>query len=756
MEKDNGYAVVGSRPVRQDGFDKVTGKALYGADIKLPGMLYGKVLRSPHPHARLRRIDASRAYGHPGVRAIVTGSDLPSLPPFGQESMYGSAVGENVLARRKAFFRGHGVAAVAARSAHEAEEALGLIEVDYEPLPWVVDVEASLASDAPVLHEHWEFLGGEGEFPASRNIGDREQHQAGDLEAGFAAADRVIEREFRTGSVHQGYVEPQAATALWREGDRLTVWCSSQGHFNIRQDTAAVLGIPVSQVVVIPLEIGGGFGGKLHALLEPVAAALARKSARPVQMTLSRSEVLQATGPTAGSIVKVKIGATREGRITAAQVSFVLEGGAFAGAPLPGACAAAFASYDIENVLIDAYDVVTNKAKTAPYRAPGAPIVTFAVESVVDELAEALEMEPMEFRIRNVALPGSRRADGVRNGAIGAREVMAAVCSHPHFQAPLGVPAAGCRRGRGVAMGFCRNNSGMASAVANVLPNGTVSLVEGSVDIGGTRTAVAQQFAETLGLSLEAVVPSVGDTDAVGFTSATGGSGVVFKSGWAAVEAAHDVRRQLVGRAASLLEVEEEEVEFERGIFRLRSAPGRQLTFAEVAAAMPQTGGPVVGRANLDPAGSVGSYSANLVDVEVDTETGKVTVLRLTAFQDAGTAIHPSYVEGQMQGGAVQGVGWALNEEYAMGDAGGMLNDSFLDYRMPTAFDLPLIETQVVEVPNPGHPYGVKGVGEANIVPPLAAVANAIHRATGMRMRSLPMKPQTLLAAAWAQGKETL
>jgi xanthine dehydrogenase molybdenum-binding subunit len=468
-----------------------------------------------------------------------------------------------------------------------------------------------------------------------------------------------------------------------------------------------------------------------------------------VQMTMSRSEVLQSTGPTAGSVVKVKMGATREGVITAAQASFAFEGGAYSGAPISGACAATFPSYTIENVLIDGYGVVTNKATTSPYRAPGAPIVTFAVESVVDELAEGLQLDPMDFRLRNVAMPGTRRADGVRNGPIGAREVMTAVRDHPHYSAPPNSP----RTGRGVAMGFCRNNSGMACVVANVMPNGTVSLVEGSVDIGGSRTAIAQQFAETLGLPVEDVLPSIGSTDSIGFTSSTGGSGVVFKSGWAAVEAAKDVCRQFRQRAALLWEVEEGDVEFAGGLFKSISVPGRELSFKEVAAALPQTGGPVVGRANLNPAGSVGSYAATIVDVEVDPETGKVQVLRLTAFQDAGRAIHPSYVEGQMQGGAAQGIGWALNEEYVMHD-GVMVNDSLLDYRMPTALDLPMIDTVVVEVPNPGHPFGAKGVGEANIVPPLAAVANAIYRATGARMNRLPMNPQAVVAASTVAGDD--
>ena len=491
------------------------------------------------------------------------------------------------------------------------------------------------------------------------------------------------------------------------------------------------------------MEIGGGFGGKLAIYLEPIAAVLSKKSGQPVKMTMSRTEVLEATGPTSGSYVKVRMGVSKEGRITAAHAYFAFEAGAFAGAPLPGAAAAVFAPYDIENAQIDGFDVVDNKPKTAAYRAPGAPIVAYAVESVVDELAERLEMDPIEFRLLNVAKEGTRRADGLINGRIGAQETMDAIKVHPHYSAPL----EGRNRGRGVGMGFCRNNAGMACAVANVLSNGTVTLVEGSPDIGGTRTAVAQQFAEVLGLPIEDVIPSVADTDTIGFTTATGGSGVAFKTGWAAYEAANDVKRQLVQRAATVWEVPEDQIEYVDGALQHTSDPELRMSFKEIAGMLPDTGGPVVGRANLNPGGSVGSYAANIVDVEVDPETGKVDILRLTAFQDAGTAIHPSYVEGQIQGGASQGAGWALTEEYYMSDDGQMLNSSLLDYRMPTSLDLPMIEAVIVEVPNPGHPFGVKGVGEANIVPPLGALANAVYDAVGVRMGQLPMSPAAILKA---------
>ena len=738
------YKVVGTRPIRHDGVDKVTGRALYGADMNLPGLLYGKVLRSPHPHARIKSIDTSRAEAHPEVRAVATIQDLAPASPVKHEIVLGAMPIENVLAKGKALYKGHPVAAVAASSPHVAEEALALIDVEYEPLPAVTNVEDAMKAGAPILHEHWTSRGIPGDdTPGGTNIGDRELHTFGDLDKGFAEADLVLEREFRTKSVHQGYIEPQNATAWWAPDDRLTIWCSSQGQFAIRDNTARVLGVPVSEVKVVPMEIGGGFGGKLPVYLEPVAAVLSKKSGHPVKMAMDRVEVLEATGPTSGAYVKVKIGVTNDGRITAAHAFYAFESGAFPGAPLGGAAAAVFAPYHIENVVLDGYDVVDNKPKTAAYRAPGAPIVAFAVESTMDEIAERLGMDPIDLRLLNVAEEGNRRADGVMNLRIGAKETMEAVKAHPHYSTPL----EGKNRGRGVGMGFCRNNTGMACAVANVLSNGTVTLLEGSVDIGGTRTAVAQQFAEVVGIPVEDVIPQVGDTDTIGYTSVTGGSGVAFKTGWAAYEAGNDVKRQFIQRAALLWETSEDQVEYVDGTLRHKADPELQLSFKEMAGMLPQTGGPVVGRANINPGGSGGSYSANIIDVEVDPETGKVDILRCTAFQDAGTAIHPSYVEGQIQGGTSQGIGWALNEEYVMSEDGRMLNTSLLDYRMPTSLDLPMIEAVIVEVPNPSHPFGVRGVGEANIVPPLAALANAVYDAIGVRMDRVPMTPAAVVKA---------
>ena len=737
------YKVVGTRPIRHDGADKVTGRAVYGADMNLPGMIYGKVLRSPHAHARILSIDTSRVEAHPDARAVATSADFAPSDSVGPIAVLGQMPKDNILARDKVLYKGHAVAAVAAVSPHAAEEILSLIDVEYEVLPAYTNIEDSMAEDAVPLHDTWP---NNPDLPGSTNVAALDQYRFGDPDAGFAEADQVFEREYRTKTVHQGYIEPQNATAWWSPDGRLTVWCSSQGHFGVRDNTARILGLPVSDVKVVPLEIGGGFGGKIPPYLEPVAAVMSKKSGHPVKMVMDRVEVLQATGPTSGSLVRIKIGVTNEGRITAAHCWMALEAGAFPGSPLAGAASAVFAPYLIENVQVDGYDVVTNKPRTQAYRAPGAPIVMYCTETLMDEIAEALGIDSVELRLLNVARQGDRRADGVMNGRIGAEEVMHSVREHPHFSAPL-EQLDGRLRGRGWSMGFCRNNAGPACVVANVREDGTVSLVEGSVDIGGTRTAIAQQFAEVLGIPVEDVNPTIGDTDTIGYTSVTGGSGVAFKSGWAAHEAAMDVMQQLIVRASLLWDTDPENVEYVDGALQHKSDSELRFTFSEIAERLAETGGPVVGRANLNPGGQGGSYAANIVDVEVDPDTGKVDILRYTAFQDAGFAIHPSYVEGQIQGGAAQGIGWALNEEYYMGEDGSMMNTSLLDYRMPTSLDLPMIDAVIVEVSNPGHPFGVRGVGEANIAAPLAAIANAIHDATGARLRSLPMNPQAVVEA---------
>jgi xanthine dehydrogenase molybdenum-binding subunit len=752
------YTVIGTRPIRPDGTDKVIGRAQYGADIRLPRMLYGKILRSPHAHARIKSIDVSRALALPGVKAVITAAELPQpsgkVTDLGEGAMINPRfMSNNCMAKDKVLYKGHAVAAVAATSPHVAEEALDLIDVDYEVLPAVMTAQDAMREDAPILHERLMQLanpnirpGGlrEDDDPGQgTNVANHFVFEIGDIEQGFREADVIVEREYHTSSVHQGYIEPHSATAFWNADGALTIWCSSQGHFAMREQTARTLGIPVSKVKVIPMEIGGGFGAKTLIYLEPVAALLSKKTGCPVKLAMNRAEVFQGSGPAPGTHIRVKMGAKKDGRITAAEARLIYEAGAFPGSPVNPGSQTMLAPYDIPNARVEGYDVVVNRPKTAAYRAPGTPPSAFAAESTIDELCEKLGMDPLEFRLLNGAKEGTRRVSGLRLPRIGYLETVQAAKAHPHYSAPL----EGANRGRGVATGFWHNGTGPASATVNVNPDGTVSLVEGSVDIGGSRASAAMHVAEVLGLAYEEVKPTVGDTDAVGFTSTTGGSGATFKTGWACYQAAEDVKRQMIERAAKVWEVDPPDVEYAHGVLTYSKNPELRMTFRELARRLNATGGPIVGRANVAPRGAGPGFAVHIVDVEVDPETGKTEILRYTALQDAGKAIHPSYVEGQIQGGVVQGIGWALNEEYVFNDKGEMLNSSFLDYRMPTSLDLPMIDTVIVEVPNPGHPFGVRGVGEVSIVPPLAAVANAIYRAIGVRMHQLPMSPGRVVEA---------
>ena len=762
---DKEFNVVGTRPIRHDGNDKVTGRARYSADMTVPRMLVGKVLRSPHAHAKIKSIDTTKALALEGVLAVVTSADFAQ--PTGKVADLGEGamanpkwISNNVMAAEKALYKGHAVAGVAAISQELADQAAALIEVDYEVLPAVTDVLDAMKADAPVLHERLANstnvnirpggLRDDDDTEKATNISNHFVFESGDADAGFKKADVVIEREYRTATVHQGYIEPHTATAMWGEDGKLTVWGSSQGHFQIRDLTSLVLGIPVSQIKVVPMEIGGGFGGKTVIYLEPVVAALSKKSGRPVKISMARSEVFQATGPTSGSAIRVKIGANNDGRITAADISMIYEAGAFPGSPIVQACQCVLTPYEIADGRIEGYDVVVNKPKAAAYRAPGVPAASFAVESVIDEICQKLGVDPLEFRVKNGVKEGSRRIPGPVLQQVGYMETLAAAMNTDHYKSKIEGP----NRGRGVAAGFWFNGTGPACATGSVNADGTVSLVEGSPDIGGGRASVAMQMAEVLGIPAEDVHPAVGDTDAVGYTSLTAGSGATFKSGWASYEAAHDIRQQMIQRAARIWEVTADDVDYNNGVASHKSDPELKLTFKQLAARLNGTGGPVVGRGNVNPAGVGNAFAVHIADVEVDPDTGKVDVLRYTALQDVGKAIHPSYVEGQLQGGVAQGIGWALNEEYVYNTSGEMDNSSFLDYRMPTSLDLPMIDTVLVEVPNPGHPFGARGVGEVCIIPPLAAMANAIHAAAGVRMEVLPMSPGNVLEALWAKDNK--
>ena len=746
------YDVVGTRPIRHDGVDKVIGAAKYGADIQLSGMLHGKVLRSPYAHARIRSIDTSKAEAISGVTAVVTSKDFPiisdSIIDLSETQGNARLMAEHVMAADKALYKGHAVAAVSATSPHIAELALEAIEIDYEVLKPVLSLEEAMKEDAPLLHDNLttyfkleRFAKGD-DTGAKSNIASHIQHKLGDVEEGFQEADVIVEREFTTQTVHQGYIEPHASTATWAGDGRLTIWTCTQGSFAIRSSCAAILDIPESQVRVIPTEIGGGFGAKITTYLEPVAAVLSKKSGRPVKLVMSRKDVFEGTGPTSASLMRTKVGATKDGKITAAQLWMAFEAGAYPGSPIGGGTLCATGPYNIANLLVDGYDVVCNKQKVQAYRAPGQPQGAFAVEPVIDELAEKLGIDPIEFRLMNVSKEGDRMPNGVPHPHFGIKEMEEAMRAHPHYKTSLTGP----NQGRGVAVGYRWQGGQASSATITVNNDGTINLVTGSVDIGGSRTAVAMQAAEILGIKAEDVSPTVVDTDTIGWTGVTGGSRTAFDTGLAAIQASEEIIRLMKARAAITWEMKEEDVSFDHGTF-LCAKTEDTISFKDLSARLMRTGGPVTCSVSAASPGSGPIIAGNLVDVEVDPETGKVDILRFTAFMDVGTAIHPAYVEGQIQGGTVQGIGWALNESYFYDDEGSMLNSSFLDYRMPTSLDVPMIETVMVEVPNPKHIFGVRGVGEAPIIPPLPALANAISDAIGVRMLDLPMTPDVILTA---------
>ena len=746
---------IGKRPIRPDGVEKVTGAALYGADLSLPGMLVGKVLRSPHAHARIRGIDTSKAEALKGVKAVITSADIldqPSVyagPARVQQNLH--HITRNIMAREKALYEGHAVAAVAATSTAIAKEALKLIEVDYEVLPHVTGVAAALLPDAPLLHEDQITMGMDPAPTKPSNIAKYAEFSVGDLAAGFAEADEVVEMEFSTEAVHQGYIEPHACVARFNQDGQAELWTCTQGHFVVRNVAAKLLGMNQADLKVIPSELGGAFGGKTVLYLEPLALALSRKCGLPVKIVMSRIEVFQASGPTSDSVMKVKIGAKKDGTICGATAELFFGGGAFPGAPVIGAAMCAYSRYDLANVKVMANDVTVNRAKAAAYRAPGSPIAAFAVESTLDAVARKIGMDPLQMRLKNAARNGSTTVFGQTFNSIGYAETIEALMDHPHYNAPLGP-----NQGRGVASGFWFNGGGDSSATLAINDDGTAVVATGSPDVGGSRASMAIMAAETLGIDYDQVRAIVADTANVGYTHVTGGSRVTLASGLAVINSAKEVIAELCVRAAKIWDVDPEGVIWEDGYAKPASSnvgDFEPLSLAQIAAQKSATGGPIVGSAGVAPTGVGPGVATQICDVEVDPDTGAVKILRYTAAQDAGRAIHPSYVEGQIQGGVVQGIGWALNEEYIYGEDGRMQNTGFLDYRMPLASDLPMIDTVVVEVPNPDHPFGVKGVGEANIVPVMAAIANAVENATGVRMTSLPISPPKMLAAMDAAKK---
>ena len=743
------FKIVGTRPLRPDGVDKVTGRAKYGADAFAPGQLVGLVLRSPHAHAKIKKIDTSKAEKLKGVKAVITSADLPDLTK-GDRGMLDTL--ENCMARGRALYDGHAVAAVAAIDAETARKALKLIKVDYEILPHVTDVDEAMKPGAPIVQPHVRTTGVEPKPTKASNVSQVTEFGHGDVEAGFARADVVIERSYKTEQTHQGYIEPHACLASVGPDGQGELWVTTQGHFTFRTVCATLLGMDIAKLKVTSSEIGGGFGGKTHVWVEPLALALSRKANRPVKLVMTRDEVFRATGPTCSTSIDVKIGATKDGRITAAKATLRYQDGAFPSIWGMLGAMTSWACYDLENVKSIGYDVLVNRPKVAAYRAPSAPMAAFAVESTMDLVAAEIGMDPVDFRIKNAAKEGTRASYGPTYGPIGIGPTLQAAKNHPHMKAPLKK-----NQGRGMACGFWFNFGGQTCTDLNIGTEGTVSLTVGTVDVGGARASLSLIAAEELGIPYERVKCTIGDTASLGHNDTTEGSRGTFSSGMATIFAARNAIEVLKERAAKTWDIDVADVEWRNGsAVALRAEHGNlnELTLAELAAASPRTGGPIAGHNEVVADGAGVSFATHICDIEVDPETGKTQVIRYTVIQDAGKAIHPDYVEGQFQGAAAQGIGWALNEEYVYGADGRLQNAGFLDYRIPVCSDLPFIDTQILEIPNPNHPYGVRGVGETSIVPPLAAIANAVSNAAGVRMTHIPMSPPRILKAIKTAQRE--
>ncbi|TIX45407.1 MAG: xanthine dehydrogenase family protein molybdopterin-binding subunit, partial [Mesorhizobium sp.] len=656
---------------------------------------------------------------------------------------------DNCMARKKALYDGHAVAAVAAVDARTARQALKLIEVDYEVLPHVTDVDEAMKHAAPLVNDAIFTEGLEQKPVKPSNVTKRSQFGHGDIHQGFGQADFVVERSFKTEQTHQGYIEPHACVANVSSDGTADLWVCTQGHFVYRQHCAQLLGMEASKLRVTSSEIGGGFGGKTHVWAEPVALALSRKAGRPVKLVMTRDEVFRASGPTSATSIDVRIGARKDGTITAAEATLRYSCGPYAGTWAEIGAMTAFACYKLENVRTVGYEVLVNRPKTAAYRAPSAPMAAFAVESAVDELAKEIGMDPVEFRIRNAAQEGTRSSYGPVYGPIGIGPTLEAVKNHPHMKAPLGR-----NQGRGMACGFWFNFGGQTCTDLNIGMDGSVSLAVGTVDVGGSRASLSLVAAEELGIPYEQVKAVVADTSSLGYNDMTDGSRGTFSSSMATISAARNAIKVLRERAAQMWDIPVDDVVWEKGHAIAKGATHGNLaalSLKEIAAASGKTGGPIAGHSELVADGAGVSFATHICDIEVDPETGSTRVLRYTVVQDAGKAVHPTYVEGQYQGGAAQGIGWALNEEYIYGNDGRLQNPGFLDYRIPVCSDLPMIDTQILEIPNPNHPYGVRGVGETSIVPPLAAIANAVSNAVGVRMTHIPMSPPRILAALEAE-----
>jgi CO/xanthine dehydrogenase Mo-binding subunit len=756
---------VGVAIPRPDGPEKVTGRVQYVADIPAKGLLHAKLLRSPHAHAKIVSIDVSAARALPGVRAVLTAKDIPHLKTKAPTRAHA------VLAIDRVVFMGQPVAAVAADEPSIAEEALDLIKVEYQVLPASIDPLKSMRPGAPPVADagteadtsealaHSAVAIAKSEAPAKAvNISQQARLQRGDPAKDFAESDHVLEKTYRVPMVHQGYLEAHAVLADWDRNGLLTLWASTQGSFNTRSEVADVLGIPENRIRVIPVECGGGFGGKIRALCEPITAVLAKVTGRPVRYVMTRREELIAGMPAPQVIIKLKTGVKRDGTLMALDAETVIDSGAFSGAVLAVSAVFLGSMYKWPSFDIRGFEVLTHKPSVAAYRAPVAPQTIFAIESQMEQIARDLDLDSVEFRMRHLIQEGDPMVNGQPWQNNGAKQVLARIAEHPHWKTRKQWVAEGKngkRRGVGLALGGWLGGLQPTGATVRLNPDGSLAVLTGQVDIAGTNISLAQIAASAYGVDTDLVRITTGDTDVAPVTGLSAGSKTIYTVGAAVLQAAEDARRQTFEIAAKELEASIHDLELVDGRVTVRGMPDKGITLATIGKKgnlyMSKTP-PVLGKANPAFTQQAPGFAAQLARLELDPDTGEVTLLDFVVVQDVGKAINPMGVEGQMQGGAVQSIGIALTEGLLFDDSGRLTNPSLLDYRKLTAADLPNLETIIVEVPAPAGPFGARGVGEPPIIPAPAAIANAIQNATGARLTELPMSPERI-ALALVNGK---
>ena len=752
-------SLIGRSLPRLDAAEKVSGVTRYAADLRLPGMLHARLVLSPHPHARIVRIDGKRAAALPGVVAVLSARDLPIPHPDPSNR------NRSPLALDRALWNGHPVAGVVAESEAAAEDAAGLVEVEYEELPAVIDPIAALEPDAPLVQEpgsegdqaalaaHGASGGGQAlDEKTGPNVANTVHFSRGDITRGFAEAGLVVERRYRTSMVHQGYLETQAAVASVDALGGVTIWASTQALFSARSEVAETLGIPEQKVRVVAMPLGGAFGGKF-VLLEPLAAALAMALKRPVSLVLTRMEDFLAANPAPQSRFQVKTGVRRDGRLTALEARVVFDAGAFAGAPVSIACLLLGGYYRFPHLTIRGYEVLTHKAGNGAYRAPGAVQATFAIESQMDLMARELGIDPLELRRLNAVQEGDPMPNGRPWPKIGLTACLDRLSEH--YRDRRRTPRPGARRGVGVAVGGWLGGVEPASAVCRMNRDGSLTVIVGTVDMSGSNTAFAQIAGEAFGLPVEQVTVVNADSDAAPYAGASGGSKITYTVGAAVERAAREARWQLLAIAARHLEAAVDDLELADGGVRVRGVPDRSVAIAELAGQSMQFGGryePVFGRGSVATVARAPGFAAHLSEVDVDPETGAVRVVDHVVVQDVGRAINPAAIEGQIQGAVAQGVGWALYERMAYDERGQLRSATLMDYALPAADQVPSVQATLVEVPSDAGPFGARGVGEPPVIAAAAAIANAVADATGKRFTELPITSEAVRAALAAPG----